>query len=366
MHGATKMVRGFAAALVLAGVLAACGEPRKDRPENSGVATPDGAPADTVVPDPDGALVDVAGALPDAAVADSAMAWPDGPTVRAAEAGAVTGPPMFLLADPSGLQTARDPALPLRLREQPSGGPAALAFKTMFADRALGEQALRGLVTLTDMTNNTHVAYEIGEPLRDVASGLASLTLTPAAPLAANAWYRVTVYPGETQQLVACQTLSGRTSKLLTAPETTDFYTGSRPMVADLFIPDKGGGKGYFQLDFSEPLLAADLAGYPMATVAVDGVELPGCPAPYACAGGASSGPAAIRLDVTALPMSFTTVTLRIPHAIRSTGGGTILAGTAGNPHAAVDGDFAVYAFQAADMVLTDNNLVKRWFHVGP
>ena len=36
------------------------------------------------------------------------------------------------------------------------------------------------------------------------------------------------------------------------------------------------------------------------------------------------------------------------------------------NPHATVDGDFAVYTFKAADMVLTDNNSVKRWFYAGP
>ena len=272
----------------------------------------------------------------------------------------------FVLADPVGLTTARDPALPLRLRELPSGGPSTLAFNSMFANRARGEEALRGLVTLTDMTNGAPVAYDIGAPARDAMSVVGTLALTPVLPLAANAWYRVTVYPGQTQQLVACQTVSGRTSRLLTAPETTDFYTDSRPMVADLFIPDKGGGKGYFQFDFTEPLVAADLAAYPMAVVAVDGVELSGCPTPYACAGGVSSGPAAIRLDVTALPTLFTTVTLRIPHAIHSTSGGTILSGTAGNPYATVDGDFAVYTFKAADMVLTDNNSVDRWFYAGP
>jgi hypothetical protein len=272
----------------------------------------------------------------------------------------------FALVDPVGLTTARDPALPIRLRELPSGGPSTLAFNSMFANRARGEEALRSLVTLTDMTNGTPVAYEIGEPVRDAMSSVATLVLTPVMPLAANAWYRVTLYPGETQTIVPCQTASGRTSRLLIAPETTDFYTGSRPMVADMFIPDKGGGKGYFQFDFTEPLVAADLAAYPMAVVAVDGVELSGCPMPYACAGGASSGPAAIRLDVTALPQSFTTVTLRIPHAIHSTSGGTILAGTANNPRATTNGDFAVYTFKAADMVLTDNNTVKRWFYAGP
>jgi hypothetical protein len=66
------------------------------------------------------------------------------------------------------------------------------------------------------------------------------------------------------------------------------------------------------------------------------------------------------------VPQLYTTVTLRIPHAIHSTNGGTILDGTAGNPYATVDGDFAVYPFKAADMLLTDNNSVERWFYAGP
>jgi len=273
--------------------------------------------------------------------------------------------PVFALSDPSGLTTARDPARPLLLREVPGGGPYALAFSTMFANRAQGEAALRSLVTLTDMTTNGPVDYDIGEAVRDTV-GLATLALTPALPLTANAWYRVTVYPGETQQLVLCRTMSGKTSTLLTAPESTDFYTGSRPMVADMFVAAKSGGKGYLQFDFSEALVAADLAAYPMAVAAVDGVELAGCPLPYACAGGVSAGPAAIRLDVASVPQLHTAITLRIPHAIHGTGGGTILEGTAGNPSATVNGDFAIYTFEAADVVRTDNNSVDRWYYVGP
>jgi len=87
---------------------------------------------------------------------------------------------------------------------------------------------------------------------------------------------------------------------------------------------------------------------------------------PYPCAGGVSAGPGSLRLDVTALPTSFTTVTLRVPHAIRSTNGGTILSGTVGNPSATVEGDFAIYTFKAADMVLTDNTSIKRWYYAGP
>ena len=272
--------------------------------------------------------------------------------------------PEFSLADPYALTTNRDPALPLALREIPQGGPAPLAFSTLFANRAQGEAALRGLVTLTDMTKGVSVEYTIGDPLRDATTGLSTLALTPVPPLSANSWYRVTVSPGNTQSLVACLTLSPKTWTALTAPETTDFYTYSRPMVADMFIPDKGG-KGYLQFDFTEPLVAADLAANPMAVVAVDGVDLSGCLMPYACAGGASAGPDSLRLDVAVLPASFTAVTLRVPHAIKSTSGGSILDGTVGNPHATIVGDWAVYTFNAVDMVLTDNNSVKRWYHAG-
>jgi hypothetical protein len=39
--------------------------------------------------------------------------------------------------------------------------------------------------------------------------------------------------------------------------------------------------------------------------------------------------------------------------------------GTKDNPHVTIDGDFAVYTFKAADMVLADSNLVKRWYYSG-
>jgi hypothetical protein len=86
---------------------------------------------------------------------------------------------------------------------------------------------------------------------------------------------------------------------------------------------------------------------------------------PYPCAGAVSAGPADLRLDLVAVPVSFTEITLRIPHAIRSINGSTILDGTAGNSHATLDGDFAVYTFLAADMVLTDNGSVRRWYYAG-
>lgn len=125
--------------------------------------------------------------------------------------------------------------------------------------------------------------------------------------------------------------MSGKTSRILTTPETTDFYTGSRPMVADMFVALKDAGRGYLQLDFTEPLAAADLAAYPMAVVAGDGVELSGCSMPSACAG----GPRPDR------PRSVST-SPRCPDRSRRS------------------------PCQAADMVLTDDDSIKRWYCAGP
>jgi hypothetical protein len=46
----------------------------------------------------------------------------------------------------------------------------------------------------------------------------------------------VTVYPAERQQFVNCHTFGRINSGWLTAPETTDFYTCSRPMVGEMFF----------------------------------------------------------------------------------------------------------------------------------
>jgi hypothetical protein len=87
---------------------------------------------------------------------------------------------------------------------------------------------------------------------------------------------------------------------------------------------------------------------------------------PYTCSGSTNGSPSDIRLDMTAVPQSFTQISLRIPHAIKSAGGGSILDGSAGNPNVVIDGDWAVYTVKAADMVVTDNNMVRRWSYVGP
>ncbi|HEX7506471.1 MAG TPA: hypothetical protein VF550_06850, partial [Polyangia bacterium] len=229
----------------------------------------------------------------------------------------------------------------------------------------VGEQVIGSLVTLTDMMVGAPVPYAIGDPARDPITYAETVTLTPATLLLANRWYRVTIFPAEAQTLVKCHTLGRGLSGWLTAPQSTDFYTYSRPMVGQMFVADKGG-KGYIQFSFTEVLATADLAANPMAVVAVDGVAQTGCPMPYACSGNANNVASELRLDMQVVPQSFTEIALRIPHAIKSVNGGTILDGITGNPTVTIDGEWAVYTFKASDMVLTDNNMVKRWYYLGP
>ena len=270
--------------------------------------------------------------------------------------------PGFGLSDPSALATARDPAMPLALGAIRSAGAPSLA--ALLADRAQGENAIRSLVTITDMTNSAPVEYAIGDPVQSAAYG-ETLALTPVSPLAANNWYRVTIYPAETQQFVKCHTYGRNAVGWLTVPETTDFYTYSRPMIGSMFIAYKDGAKGYLDFFFTEPLPVGEIDANPAAVVAVDAVALSGCISPYSCSGSSAQQAFDLRLDLAEVPVSFTEITLRIPHAIKSVNGGTVLEGTGDNPHAAVDGDWAVYTFKAADMILTDNNMVKRWYYTG-
>lgn len=271
--------------------------------------------------------------------------------------------PSFGLADPQALTTARDPALPLKLKSGVS--VYSQGFGAILTDRAVGEQVIRSLVVLTDMTAGAPVPYAIGDPARDAITYAESVTLTPVTPLLANRWYRVTVLPAEVQTLVKCHTLGRGISGWLTAPQSTDFYAYSRPMVGQMFVADKGG-KGYIQFSFTEVLASTDLAANPMAMVAVDGVVQTGCLAPYACSGDANNVASELRLDMPVVPQSFTEISLRIPHTIKSVSGGTVLDGSIGNSAVTIDGDWAVYNFKASDMVLTDNNMVKRWYYVGP
>ena len=271
--------------------------------------------------------------------------------------------PSFGLTDPQALTTARDPALPLKLRSGVS--IYSQGFGSIFTDRTVGEEVIRSLVVLTDMTGGAPVPYAIGDPARDPIAYAETITLTPVTPLLASHWYRVTIFPAEVQTLVNCHTLGRGLSGWLTSPQNTDFYTYSRPMVGQMFVADKGG-KGYIQFSFTEVLTAADLASNPMAVVTVDGVAQTGCPTPYACSGDANNVASELRLDMQAVPQSFAEISLRIPHTIKSVNGGTILDGITGNPAVTIDGDWAVYTFKASDMVLTDNNMVKRWYYLGP
>jgi hypothetical protein len=136
-------------------------------------------------------------------------------------------------------------------------------------------------------------------------------------------------------------------------------------MIGSMFIAYKDGAKGYLDFFFTEPLPVGEIDANPAAVVAVDAVALSGCISPYSCSGSSAQQAFDLRLDLAEVPVSFTEITLRIPHAIKSVNGGTVLEGTGDNPHATVDGDWAVYTFKAADMILTDNNMVKRWYYTG-
>jgi hypothetical protein len=274
------------------------------------------------------------------------------------------GYPGFVLENPSSLTSSRDPLLPLTLRAVSASSQVRPTFDWLRSDRTNAERAIRTLVTLTDMTKGAPVEYSIGEPVMNSSSETESVALQPTS-LVANNWYRVTVFPAETQQLIHCHTYTRDSSSWLTQPETTDFYTYSRPMVGTMAVVAKDGAKGYVTFNFTESLVAGDLAANPTATIAVDGVMLSGCPQPYACSGSTSARTGVIRLDLQTIPTAFTAITLRIPHAIKSVNGGTIRDGTLDNPHAKIDGDWAVYTFEAKDMVSADDGTTMRWNHVG-
>jgi hypothetical protein len=273
--------------------------------------------------------------------------------------------PGFGIADPvQAITTVRDPGRPLALKATNPLGRPPYTFAAILQDRTLGEKAIRSLVTVTDMTSNTPIEYAIGNPVKSAADNAETLTLTPLNPLAANTWYRVTLYPAETQQFLKCHTY-GRRSSELSVPEATDFYTYSRPTIGEMFVAYKDGTKGYLDFLFTEPLLLSDLGANPAAVVAVDGAVLSGCMMPYACSGSSAQQSYDLRLDLAVVPTSFSEIALRIPHAVKSVDGGTVLGGTKDNPFAVVDGDWAVYTFKASDMILTDNNRVKHWYYTG-
>ncbi|HEX7509526.1 MAG TPA: hypothetical protein VF550_22335, partial [Polyangia bacterium] len=86
--------------------------------------------------------------------------------------------PSFGLTDPQALTTARDPALPLKLRSGVS--VYSQGFGAILTDRTVGEQVIGSLVTLTDMMVGAPVPYAIGDPARDPITYAETVTLTPA------------------------------------------------------------------------------------------------------------------------------------------------------------------------------------------
>jgi hypothetical protein len=275
---------------------------------------------------------------------------------------------------PLSLVTARDPASPVRLGSGSTGYPP-ITFATLLEDRAIGESVVRSLVTMNEMPSGAPVDYTVGIPARDDRQ-LETLALTPVTPFAADSWYRLTLYPGETQQLVKCRTHGNYPGgQWLTAPQAIDFYTYSRPMVMMVSMSRQPGGSGSLSFAFSEALLYGDLDANPEAIMAIDGVVLSGCVTPYACSRGSLTPPGGwaamvsyqLAITFTAAPASFTEITLALPLALRAKKGGSVLDGTLGNPHARVDGDWAVYSFNAVDMdtTMSEGKWSSFWHYRG-
>jgi hypothetical protein len=109
-------------------------------------------------------------------------------------------------------------------------------FRAIFKDRTTGEAVIRSLVTLTDVARGTAIEYTIGVPfVKETATAQEYLDLTPTPPLVPSTKYRITLYPGPTQQLVKCHTfgrittMHGTPESALTVPETTEFTTAGGP-----------------------------------------------------------------------------------------------------------------------------------------
>ena len=270
--------------------------------------------------------------------------------------------PGFRVTGPDPILSELDTDKPLVLQAVSASGRSRPSFAAFFQDRERGQQAIHALVDIVDRTLGVPVAYTIGEPQQDATTMGESVALTPVIPWVLGHAYRVTVQPAEAQSFVACHTY-GSGAEWLTAPASHDFFAYSRPTIATMFIAYKSGTTGYLAFEFNEPL--ADLAGYPEATVSVDGIPFPGCMMPYACSGamtGASSTqPTQLRLDSTALPTTFSAIVLRVPHAVKSVHGGSLLEGTRDNPDASVEGEFAVYTFNATAFTPTGEAAVKTW-----
>ena len=273
--------------------------------------------------------------------------------------------PGFALVEPGSATTDFAVGDGLLLKAESSSAMVKPTFDWLKADRTSGEQIIRSLVTLTDMTKNVPVAYTIADPIMDAVWRTETVALQPSAPLAANTWYRVTVFPGDSQPQAKCHTFNRLRTAWLTAPETTDIYTYSRPMVATITLASKSASTGKIIFAFTENLQGTDLSANPTAQVAVDGRTLSDCLNPYPCSGNTPTEFSTFEMVSAGIPSSFTEITLRVAHSMKAVKGGTILDGTAGNPNAKVDGAWAVYTFKAADMVVLPSGLEQVWYHGG-
>lgn len=136
-------------------------------------------------------------------------------------------------------------------------------------------------------------------------------------------------------------------------------------MVAVVHLVSKSTTTTRVAFSFTEQLLGTDLSAHPAAQVVIDGKVLSDCLTPYPCSGNTPADFYAFEIISSGIPSSFSEITLRVPHAMKGVKGGTVLDGTASNPNAKVDGEWAVYTFKAADMVLLPNGLEQVWYHGG-
>ncbi len=294
---------------------------------------------------------------------------PDAQVLDMAEWGQHTGPcafmapyyvPGFRLWSPASLETNRDPKLPLKLEAAIGAAMVQPTFNALLADPVAGDAAVHALVTLTDMQTGKAVPYTLGTVQIDQHEIPTLDLLAPA--LTAGGWYRVTIQPGETQSFVQLVTFDAYGA--LKAPQLTDFYTSSRPMMSRAAVVYKANATmaGYVEFEFTEDLVAADLPS--QVTVLADGVPVSGCTAYLQpCQGLATNLTSlkSVELMLATMPVGFKTLELRLPAAAHSVNGGTLGDGTKDNPHAGVVGADVVYVLKASDMTLEDQGVTLRW-----
>ncbi|MBI5524914.1 MAG: hypothetical protein HY897_01125 [Deltaproteobacteria bacterium] len=270
--------------------------------------------------------------------------------------------PGFMLTDPWILETYRKPTSRIRLWAHSM--VAKSNFEWMNADRAAGEAAIRALVKVQDMTAGKEVVYDIGDPKPGYDGSLSEIHLNPAAGFEGNRWYRVTLLPGDSQVFMDLHVFGSRSPlKWLDAPETTDFYTYSRPMIRDMRVRRDETGNRTVEFNLTEPLSWSDVGIDSRPVAVLDGVELKGCLHPLCYPAGI---PDQFESMWAELPSegSFHMIELRMPGNARSINGGALKDGAAENPHATVSGEWVVYSFNAEEMV-RDPDSDKTWYYSG-